>query len=263
MRHFTSSICGLLLSATACPAFADTSTPPPAVTISGTVTLVSDYRFRGVSQSDITPAVQGSIAITHKSGFYVSVWGSTVDGYVIADGRAHQEIDLIAGYKTTIAGTTFDIGALYYFYPHARFAGDTSKSDFFDPYVAIAHAFGPATGKVTANFAPKQKGLALDQGLTSPIIKHDNLYLAGDLTVSIPTTPLGVSAHLGHTFGPSWLATDATGKQGYSDWGLGATYSYKSLTIGVNYVDTDARFVSLTGKNVSEGGVFGSIGVAF
>ncbi len=263
MRLYTISAGALLLATAFTPAFADETSPPQAVTLNGTATLVSDYRFRGISQTDKTPAVQGSITITHESGFYLSVWGSSVDGYVIADARAHQEIDLIGGYKKTVGGTTFDIGALYYVYPHTKFAGDASKSNFIEPYVDIAHTLGPVTAKVTANYAPKQKALALDQGLTSPVVKHDNLYLAGDLSSSIPSTPFGVSAHLGHTFGPSWLATDATGKKGYTDWGLGATYTYKVLTVGLNYVDTDARFVSLTGKNVSKGGILGSIGVAF
>ncbi|MEO5867203.1 MAG: TorF family putative porin [Sphingomonas sp.] len=263
MRLYTSFLGALLLTVTSTPAFADDTAPPPAVTINGTATLISDYRFRGISQTDKSPAVQGSITITHESGFYVSVWGSSVDGYVIADTRAHQEIDLIAGYKKTLGGTTFDIGALYYVYPHTKLAGDMSKSDFIEPYVDIAHTLGPLTAKITANYAPKQKALALDQGLAGPVVKHDNFYLAGDLTASIPQTPLAVSAHIGHTFGPSWLATDSAGRKGYTDWGAGVAYTYKVLTIGLNYVDTDAHFLSLTGKNVSKGGVLGSIGVAF
>jgi uncharacterized protein (TIGR02001 family) len=265
MRLYTPSLAALTLAATATPALADDTAPPPPITINGTATLISDYRFRGVSQTDRTPAIQGSITVTHESGFYVSVWGSSVDGYVIADGRAHQELDFIGGWKKTFkGGTTFDIGALYYVYPHTRFgAFDTTRSDFVEPYVDIAQTLGPVTAKLTANYAPKQKALALDQGATSPIVTHDNLYIAGDLTASIPKTPIGLSAHLGHTFGPSWLATDSTGKKGYTDWGAGVTYTWKVLTIGVNYVDTDAKFLSLTGKNVSKGGVLGSIGVAF
>ena len=72
-----------------------------------------------------------------------------------------------------------------------------------------------------------------------------------------------MTAHVGHNFGPSWLATDVNGGKGYTDWGLGASLTYKQITLGVQYVDTDARFVSSSGKNVSKGGVVGSLGVAF
>ncbi len=264
MRFSTLSLGGLLLVATAAPAFADDAAPPPAITINGTATVVSDYRFRGISQTDKNVAIQGSITISHVSGFYVSVWGSSVDSYVTASLAGHQEVDIIGGWKKTIKGTTFDIGALYYVYPKSKFSGDTSSSDFIEPYADISHTFGPLTAKVTVNYAPKQKALRLDQ-TTGP--SHDNVYLAGDFSASIPKTPIGLTAHIGHTFGPSWLATDNNGSKGYTDWGLGVTYTYKVLTFGVSYVDTDADFRDylVTGKDakISGSGVVGSIGVSF
>ena len=248
---------GLTLATLATPAFAEDTAPPPAITINGTATVVSDYRFRGISQTDKTPALQGSITVTHKSGLYASVWGSSVDDYVTASLRAHQELDLIAGYKKTYGGTTFDIGVLYYLYPKTRLIpGDTSSSNFVEPYAAISHTLGPVTGKATINYAPKQKALRLDQTTGK---SFDNVYIAGDLSASIPNTPLGLTAHVGHTFGPSWLSI---GKE-YTDWGLGATYTYKAITLGVQYVDTDGDFITLTGKNASKAGIVASIGVSF
>jgi uncharacterized protein (TIGR02001 family) len=266
MRLSTLRFSGLLLAALAAtPALADAPAAPaapeptPEFTFNASATVVSDYRFRGISQTDKNFAVQGSLTVTHKSGFYASVWGSSVDDYVTVSGQGHQEIDIIAGYKKTIGSTTIDGGVLYYFYPKTKLAGDKSSSDFFEPYISVAQTYGPVTGKVTVNFAPKQKALALNQ--ISPA--KSNFYLAGDLSASIPKTPIGLTAHLGHTFGPSWLATDFNNKKGYTDWGVGATYTYKQFTIGVQYVDTDALFVSGTGKNVSKGGVVGSVGVSF
>lgn len=260
MRIILGCLSSVIALAAATPALADEApAETPAITINGTATLVSDYRFRGVSQTDKNFAVQGSLTFTHESGFYVSVWGSSVDSYVTASLAGHQEIDIIGGFKKTVGGTTFDIGALYYFYPKTKFAGDVSSSDFIEPYLAISHTFGPVTAKGTVNWAPKQKALSLDQVGPS----KSNVYLAGDLSAAIPGTPISLSAHLGHNFGPSWLATDSTGKKEYSDWGLGASVTWKALTLGVQYVDTDAKFVSLSGSNVSKGGIVGSIGVSF
>ena len=258
MRTFLSCCGSIAALLVATPALADDTAPPPAITINGTATVVSDYRFRGISQTDKNFAVQGSLTLTHESGFYVSVWGSSVDNYVTASLNGHQEIDIIGGFKKTFGGTTVDVGALYYFYPKSKFPGDLSSSDFIEPYLAVSHTLGPVTGKATVNWAPKQKALALDQIGPS----KSNVYLAGDLSASIPNTPLGLSAHLGHNFGPSWLVP--VPDKGYTDWAVGATLTYKAITLGVQYVDTDASpLFSLTGKNVAKGGVVATLGVSF
>jgi uncharacterized protein (TIGR02001 family) len=251
----------LFLAATAAAAFtasaacAEDAPPPPAFTINGGATLVSDYRFRGISQTDKDIAVQGTATLAHKSGFYLTFWGSSVDDYVTASGRGHQELDLIAGFRKSFGGTTIDTGVLYYVYPKTHLAGDPTSSDFFEPYFSIAHTIGPVTAKGTVNYAPKQKALALDQ--IGP--KHDNLYLAGDLSASVPHTLLGLTAHLGHTYGPSWLSIG----KGYTDWSLGATVAWHALTLGIQYVDTNGDFITPSGKNASKAGVVGSLGVAF
>ncbi len=258
MRIFLGCCVSLAAVMAATPALADETAPAPEITINGTATVVTDYRFRGISQTDKNFAVQGSLTVSHASGFYVSVWGSSVDNYVTASLNGHQEIDIIGGFKKTFNGTTVDVGALYYFYPKTKLPGDLSSSDFIEPYLAVSHTFGPVTGKATVNWAPKQKALALDQIGPS----KSNVYLAGDLSASIPNTPIGLTAHFGHNFGPSWLVP--VPKKEYSDWGLGATLTYKAITFGVQYVDTDASpLLSLTGKNVAKGGVVGSIGVSF
>ena len=249
-----------LLLASAAPAYADDApAPTPEITVNGSATLTSDYRFRGISQTDKTVAVQGSITVTHTSGFYVTVWGSSVDSYVTAKFTGHQELDLIAGYKKTIGKVTLDGGVLYYVYPGAHLAGDTSSSNFFEPYFDISTTLGPVTAKATVNYAPKQKALGLCQGGCGDVAQ-DNVYVAGDFSAAIPETPLGLTAHIGHTFGPSWLSIGTE----YTDWSLGATVTWKALTLGVSYVDTDGDFITpLTGRNAAKAGVVASLTAAF
>lgn len=253
MRTFLGCCGSLLAFAAATPALAQDTDPPPAVTINGTATLVSDYRFRGISQTDKRFAVQGSLTVTHQSGFYASVWGSSIDDYVAFG--SDQEIDLIAGFKKTFGGTTVDLGVLYYYYPGGEQFGPVD-TDFAEPYLAVSHSFGPVTGKLLAAYAPKQSALAyLPTGAS-----EDSFYLAGDLTATIPDTGFGVSAHLGHSFSRSYL----TSGQKYTDWSLGASYTWKAITLGVQYVDTDnIAFISPSGRNVVKGGIVGTIGVAF
>jgi len=248
MRFTTIGLSALML-ASATPAFAQEETaPPPAVTVSGSATIVSDYRFRGVSQTNKKVALQGGLTVTHESGFYVSAWGSSIDDYVAAG--SDQELDLIAGYSHTFGnGVKIDGGVLYYYYP----GGGSAPTDFFEPYVAVSATAGPVTGKVTANYAPKSNALSVGSG------KEDNLYLAGDLSAGIPNTPIGLTAHLGHSWGPSYLIP--SGKE-YTDWGLGATVTWNHLTFGVSYVDTN-KDVYVGSRNITGSGVVGSVGVSF
>jgi uncharacterized protein (TIGR02001 family) len=245
----TLSLFGLAAGMTTPAAAADLGN---GFTINGGATLVTDYRFRGISQTDRRFAVQGTFTLSHSSGFYATVWGSSIDDY-IADG-GDQEIDLIAGWHHSWSGTTLDLGVLYYYYPGSGALIHGYDSDFAEPYVSIAHTFGPVTAKATANYAPSQSALSIGNG------NEDNLYLAGDLSATIPHTALTLSGHLGHSFGPSFLTIG----KGYTDWNVGAAYAIGPLTVGVQYVDTDGTFITpVTGRNASGSGVVGSVGVAF
>ena len=88
--------------------------------ISGNVSMVSDYAFRGVSQTDNQMAIQGGFDYAHESGFYVGTWASNVDSnFLGGDGVDPQiELDLYAGYGMELAnGVGLDFGVLQYFYP--------------------------------------------------------------------------------------------------------------------------------------------------
>lgn len=248
MRKSILGLSAVALAVLSVPAFAQDE-PAPALTVTGSAAVVSDYRFRGISQTDKRFALQGGLTVTHESGFYVSTWGSSIDDYVAAG--SDQELDLIAGYSRTFGAATVDVGVLYYYYPGSGGA----NTDFVEPYASIKGTFGPATAKLSAAYAPKSRALSIDGGLT----REDNLYVAGDLAASVPSTPLGVSAHLGHSFGPSYLTIGDE----YTDWSIGATYTWSHLTFGVSYVDTDKSLYSPSGRNISKAGVVGSITASF
>lgn len=101
-------------------AAAPTSDVAPPQSLTGNIALVSDYRFRGVSQSYRQPAVQGGFDYAHASGLYLGNWNSSVSSNSYNNG-AGLEMDLYGGYRFAltqeIAG---DVGVLHYFYPSAR-----------------------------------------------------------------------------------------------------------------------------------------------
>jgi uncharacterized protein (TIGR02001 family) len=218
--------------------------------VNGGATVVSDYRFRGISQTDKDFAIQGTVSLSHASGFYATVWGSSIDDYVA--GGSDSELDLIVGFKKTFGGTTFDVGVLYYYYPGAEKIVTDLNTDFFEPYASVSHTFGPVTGKVLVAYAPKQS--ALDYGFG----KEDGLYVGGDLSAAIPGVPITLTGHVGHSFSRNYI----TFGEKYTDWSVGASYTTGPLTIGVQYVDTDETLFGST-ETISNGGIVGSVGVAF
>jgi uncharacterized protein (TIGR02001 family) len=206
------------------PAFAQQQQPAevePDLTVTGGATLTSDYRFRGISLSDSDPAVQGTVNLNHKSGLYAGVWASSLEGFG-AVGGASAEIDLYAGFRREVVeGVTIDAGLLYYVYPGAEGGG----FDYFEPYANVSGTIGPVTAKVGLAYAWEQDTLG----------GNDNLYVFNDNTLAIPGTPLSLTTHVGYNTGDSGLAFG----DDYLDWALGATATWRNLTLGLAYVGTD------------------------
>lgn len=236
------------LIAAAAPAIAQDA-PVKPITVSGSVGLVSEYRFRGVSQSDRNLAVQGGFTIAHESGFYVGTWGSNLAGWGTFGG-SNMELDLIAGFKTKLGDTggAIDVGATWYMYP-----GGFDNTDFIEPYAKLSGTTGPLNLTAGVAYAPKQQalgpwyanGASAAAGVYDHVnAKHDNLYLWGDGSVGIPTTGLTAKAHIGYSKGNKGLgpfATSVAPTGEYWDWLAGVDYTIPNLpiTVGVAYVDTD------------------------
>ena len=245
-----------VIAAVACPvaAYAQSAPPDdaapaprPAVTVSGAATIASDYRFRGVSQSDRHMAVQGGITIAHDSGLYVGTWASNLAGWGTFGG-ANMELDLIAGYKARLADdATLEVGLTWYMYP-----GGAAKTDFAEPYAKLTGTAGPATLTAGVAYAPKQQAIGkwYDTGAAAAagVYDHpggsaDNLYLWGDAAVAIAGSPITAKAHIGHSrgqdgLGPNATAVAPTGR--YWDWSLGADAAVaRNLTASLSYVGTD------------------------
>lgn len=247
MFHRHAATLAAVMAASAVPAAAQDTAPPKPITVTGNVALVSDYRFRGVSQSDNEAAIQGGLTVSHTSGLYIGTWASNLSGWGTFGG-ANMELDLIAGYKRPLAGGTIDVGLTWYMYP-----GGASKTDFAEPYAKLSGTLGPLGLTAGVAYAPPQEALgrwyftgadAAAGMYNAPGDKKDNLYLWGDAAAAIPRTPLTARAHLGYSrgnrgLGPNGTSVAPTGR--YWDWLLGADYAIRGtpLTVGVAYVDTD------------------------
>ena len=127
-------------TAPAAPAAA--AAPASPHTFTGNMSVVTDYRFRGISQTFKQPAIQGGFDYGHESGFYVGNWNSNVDSSLY--NGANLEMDFYGGYKMSAGPVAFDFGALYYYYPGSG-AGGTFKIDNTELYVSAG--YGPVSVK--------------------------------------------------------------------------------------------------------------------
>lgn len=201
------------------------------VSVSFNVGVVSDYVYRGFSQTNEDPAIQGGIDISTESGFYAGVWASSVDFGDSTD----AEIDGYFGYRTEAAGFAWDFGLIGYGYVNDP---NGSGYSFAEAKVAASRAVGPATVGAAVYYSPNFYG-ADDEAVYYE--------LNGALT---PFESLTVSGAVGQQ-------TLDVGDD-YTTWNIGATYAlFGPLALDVRYHDSDVD------GPLSDGRVVGSIKATF
>jgi uncharacterized protein (TIGR02001 family) len=121
MKKIVTPILVALTWGAAASAMAQTAAPAapaePESTLAYNAGVVSDYRYRGISQSRKQAALQGGVDYNDKSGFYVGAWGSTIKWIQDAGAKdGNVEIDLYGGYKGAAGDVAYDVGFLRYQY---------------------------------------------------------------------------------------------------------------------------------------------------
>jgi uncharacterized protein (TIGR02001 family) len=194
------------------------------------VGATTDYVFRGVSQSDQHPALQGGIDVTYGS-FYIGVWSSMID---FDDAPpAEAEVDFYAGFKPVWRGVTFDLGVIYYAYPGADDPGN-AELDYVELKVG---ASGSPIDKLTIGgtiyYSPEYTFETGNVWTFEGTAAYE-LRKFGFLT---PT----VSATLGYQFGEDdAFFTNAAGTDDdFLYWNAGIAFAVEKLTLDFRYWDTD------------------------
>lgn len=191
---------------------------------SGSIDLVSDYVFRGISQNNRDIALQAGVEYEHASGFYAGAWGSNVSW--LSDGAedvsSSIELDGYAGWRGTFDnGVQLDAGVVQYHYPGNYPAGFT-RPYTTEPFVAIGYA------GVSLGYA---------HSLTNLFGINDSKN-SGYLSLSYE-----------REFDGGWILNAGIGRQriandadaSYTDWSIGAGKTLGAgFSLGINYVDTNA-----------------------
>ncbi|CAN1531373.1 Conserved hypothetical protein CHP02001 [Methylophilaceae bacterium] len=216
-----------VFAADAAPAAA----PAPAYTVSYNVGLFSQYIFRGLTQTDKKPALQGGVDFSHASGLYVGAWGSNISW--LEDGAYYDnsslELDVYGGYRNTIGetGLGYDFGVLQYIYPGHKLSA-TTTANTTELYGALSYKWLQA----------KFSSVVSDDAFNNE--DGAGTYYA-ELNANIPLADSGITANL-HIGRQKFDGNALDVLYTYTDWKIGATKSFANgVNVGAFYADTDAK----------------------
>lgn len=216
-----------LVGAFAAPVIAEEAAPAPVHTFTGNFTLASDYVFRGISQTQHKPAVQGGFDYSHASGLYAGTWASNVD-WVGTKANNSMEWDFYAGYKGGFADDfTYDVGMLKYYYTGSNVAGPTP--DTLEAYVSVGWKFitlkyNHVVSEYIFAWGDQNGGNRNNRG--SGYLDLSANYDLGD--------GWGIQGHIGHQTIKNYSNAS------YTDWKLGVTKDVGFGVVGLAYTDTNA-----------------------
>lgn len=214
-------------------------------TFSANVGFVSEYLFRGITQTDDAPAIQGGFDYEYEVAkpitLYLGVWGSNVD-FNEASGvdGATLEVDYYGGLKGSVGdtGVSWDLGMIYYTYPGA--AG-TLDYNFVEVAGSLGYDFGVAAVTASLNYSPNNFG---DSGTA--------YYPKLAVDVPVPGVDnLSFSAYVAKQY----IDKEAVfGSPDYTEWNIGASYAIAGFDLSLAYSDID---ISPSSDGKGEAVIFG------
>lgn len=235
---------GLMLSGAAVIALSSMAVAPAHAeggifdNLTGSVAITSDYRYRGISQSDEEAALQASLEWSHDSGVYLGAWASSVE-FLDAPRDTWAEIDLYVGYAAALSEqTTWNVQATYYWYPDSSIPAGPDY-DYWEFAAGIQHTIDKITLSGTAAYTPDNFAGT-----------GDGFYVGGGAAYQILDW-LSADAGVGY----QWIDDESTfGVPDYMNWTVGVTATLDILSIDVRYIDTDVEL----GDGLEGGGAVGA-----
>ncbi|MGE3142384.1 MAG: TorF family putative porin [Hyphomonadaceae bacterium] len=212
---------------------------------SGNVALTTDYVFRGVSQTQNAPAIQGGFDYTNGI-FYAGTWASNVDfgnsGGIAFD--APMELDLYFGVTPTTGPVSWNLGVLGYFYPGAADNGTGVEFDYVEFKVAPSIEVAPGFTLGAALYYSPEFTVSTD---SATYYELNGAYAINDM--------FSVSGAYGYQTSDQtgYFVTTSGAVDDYSTWNLGVTASVAGFDIDLRYTDADEDITNLAGEVVSDG----------
>lgn len=206
--------------------------------VSANMSLITDYAWRGISQTNQGPAIQGGFDYNDPSGLYVGTWESNIAF------AGSLESDWYFGYNGKINDDLgYSVGYIYYYYPkQSTFAGSGA------PNVS----FGEINGSVS--YKSLSAGFSYSNDFTGETGKETYYNVGYDF--SLPSD-FGLSLHYGYQ---AFDDNTSVGLPDYSDYSVGLTKSAGGLDFGLTFVSTDMSKTECFGSDICKSRVTFSVG---
>lgn len=234
-----------LILASASSALAEGTDLGHGLNLSGNITVVNDYRFRGYTQTNFKPAAQVGIELAHDSGFYIGNWNSNV-GWTTG---TSIEMDFYGGWRGDVGGFGLDAGILQYAYPGADMAVSPNTTEL---YVGVSK--GPFGLKVS--YSPTNWFGYADS--------KNSWYFDGSGSFDLGDG-WSIGLHAGYQVLQN--VTDANGKSvdGYFDYKAGVSKDLSGWVFDLSVVgaSTNSLFYTSQGYDAGRVGVLFSIAKGF
>ncbi len=252
---------GLILAALVMPGAAMAADAASDFSLSSNVGVVSNYVFRGITQTVGKPAVQGGMDLSHSSGLYAGVWGSNVD-WILASGsvgNSSLEMDAYAGYKgTATEDISYDVGLVRYNY----------LGNYTPPAGYVKADTSEAYGSIAYQWLSMKYSYSLGDFLTVPKASGTN-YLEVNASYTLEDAGVSLGAHYGkQTY--KGAAADALAVAGtsatYSDYKVSVSKDFSGYVLGLAYTNTNAPmngYYTFAGKNWGASAVAASLTHSF
>ncbi len=219
---------------------------------SANVALTTDYRFRGISQTNEDPAIQGGFDYGYAPyGFYAGVWASSLEFGLGEPDNASTEMDFYGGFAGEVLnGIGWDVGALYYYYPGRDGGPGAADFDYYEIYGSLSYDFGFASVTGGLNYSPDYFG------------ESDTFfYYYGDVAIPLNVWGLSISGHVGRNDIDNNLAF---GTPDYTDYSFGISKDISAFTFDLSYVDTDlSKSECFLGSNLCDSTAVFTVSAAF
>ena len=259
----------VLTGLVAIPAMALADDPAPPNPLTANIGLTTNYVFRGISQSQNGPAIQGGVDYAHPSGFYVGTWASnvswvstvntTLPGSPAFKNNNSMELDLYGGFRQSVGDFGYDVGAIEYYYPGDKISGVQSP-DTTEVYLSGSWKFLSLkySHVVSKNFVGWYDYTNAKNTRNSNYIEANANYDLGG--------GWGVLGHVGHQ------RIENLSVANYTDWKLGVTKDVGFGVFTLAYTDTNADTPTYTwatnaafdnAKKVADGHLFLSFNKTF
>lgn len=208
---------------------AEPAPPPSPFDVAFGTAFTTDYEFRGLSQTNHKPAVQGYFELDYTAApwltLYAGLWGSNVS-------FADAEFDITGGGRFSFGIFGLDLGYLYYAYP--------------DPTGGVSISFGEFYAKPSVKITDwLTVGGMIMGGGDFGHLSQSAWYYEGNASIALPTaTALGginttISGAVGRQTYDSTLTSLAFGFVDYTTWNVGIAFNYKAITLDLRYWDTN------------------------